>query len=233
MRTSLAAFTLGTLGVLGCGGAAPTVAAPTAAPAPAKAVVDDRSGFEGHDVGFVRSERLGLTLPLPDRSGWSIVDRDDASSGWLVATHAVTLTVVRVHRYEETSLVGRRECELRAILVGELPRAETRAAQGFETLSDEPLHRPKGWDAWRYVAFQPAAAGKLVGHVFLVAGRAHSCLVVHVHAEVHADAQADALADRLELFASKVVAAIVVDRAEEPGALRPEFPDLPPTPGVP
>jgi hypothetical protein len=200
----------------------PQASTATNKPAP----IDDKSGFEGKDIGVYRSDRLGLELPLLERTAWIIVDRDDDNGGWLVATHARTSTIVRVRRYAETTLVGRAECSARAVLVGELPRDDVRVSEGWETLSDEPLHRPKGWDGWRWVAFQPIAGGKIYGHVFLVAGRAHDCLVVHVRAEAF-DAQADALADRLELFASRVVPMITVDRAAEPEMIKPEIPGVP------
>lgn len=214
--------------LIGCGAPAvvPLTATPTNAPQKTPAL-DDKSGFEGKDLGVYRSDRFGLEIPLPERAAWTIVDREDANGGWLVATHGATSTIVRVRKYAETSLVGRRECEERALLVGELPREDVRQSQGWETLSDEPIHRPKGWDGWRWVAFQPAKSGKLYGHVFLVAGRAHDCLVVHVRAETAGDAQADALADRLELFASRVVPMIAMDRAAEPEMIKPEIPALP------
>ena len=220
------AFALAFAGVA-CGGNAVAPQTPATAPAASnKPALDDKSGFEGKDIGVYRSDRLGLDLPLLERNAWVIVDRDDDNGGWLVATHARTQTVVRVRRYAETTLVGRMECSARAMLVGELPRDDQRVNDGWETLSDEPLHRPKGWDGWRWVAFQPVGGGKVYGHVFLIAGRAHDCLVVHVKAEA-ADAQADALADRLELFASRVVPMITVDRAAEPEMIKPEIPGVP------
>ena len=221
------AFFVLTLFFWGCGGAQPSAVHAPPASSTSRTELDDRSGFVGKELALYRSDRLGVSFPLPDRSAWTIVDRDDASSGWLVATHAVTSTVVRVHRYDETSLVGRRECQLRATLSGELARDEEREQRGFETLVDEPIRRPKGWDGWRYVAFEPAAGGKLVGHVYLIAGRAHVCLVAHVIAQVQSETNANELADRLELFSSRVVAAITIDRAEEPGSMKPELPGSP------
>ena len=177
-----------------------------------------------------RSDRFGLSLPLPDLPAWTIVDRADAEAGWLVATHSATGTRVRVRRYEETALVGRRECQTRAQLAGELPNDDAILGGGFETLEDEAVHRPTGWDGWRWVAYDSRPGGALEGHVFLVAGRKQSCLVVHVVSEVHSDAEVNELADRLELFRSRVVSAVTVDRAAEPGDPRL---DLPPTPFAP
>ncbi|MEO7094217.1 MAG: hypothetical protein ABI175_13260, partial [Polyangiales bacterium] len=134
--------------LVACGGA-PAAVTPNAKPKTTKPPADDRSGFDGKDVTFYRSDRLGLYLPLPDRAAWTLVDEDKKESGWLVATHAPTTTVLRVRRYEETSLVGRRECEQRATLSGELPRADERGEEkGWQTLEDEPVRSPKGWDGW-------------------------------------------------------------------------------------
>ncbi|MBL8715691.1 MAG: hypothetical protein JNL79_06830 [Myxococcales bacterium] len=217
MRAAAALFAL--LGVAlasGCGGTAkePRVAEP--APVKKPAVDGDRSGFAGTSVTPHHSARLGLTIPLPDRAAWQIVDLEAQQGGWLVATHGPTHTVVRARRFDEVApVVGRKECEQRAIVAGELPNAVEVEKRGFETLSDESLHRPKGWDGRRWVAFEPAPGG-LVGHVFLVTGRARSCLVVHVVARVNGDAEANILADRLELFASRVVGAVTVDTADPP-----------------
>jgi hypothetical protein len=214
------AILVSALSTVACGAAPKPVPPPPSAPAKApSAALEDRSGFAQKDFELVRIGRFGVALPLPDRESWSFVD----SGAWFVATHRVTSTRVRVRRFDETSLVGRRECEARAQLVGELPPpVETESR--FETLVDEPLHRPAGWDGRRWVAFEPKPGGKLVGHVFLVSGRHHACLVVHVESEVLGDAQAEALADRLELFASRTIGGIVADRAKEPDPLVPEPP---------
>jgi hypothetical protein len=210
-----------------CGGAQPQ---PTPLPTPkpaASSATDDRSGFAQADFGAYRSERFGISVPLPDRATWTIVDRDDQNGGWVVATHAATGTVVRVRRFEETMLVGRHECEMRAQLIGELPRPEAMEEGGhFTTLVDEPLHRPVGWDGRRWVSFEPKSGGRLGGHAMLVSGRQHSCLIVHVLTEVKGDTEADALADRLELFSSRTISGVTADRAKEPDPLLP----LPPKP---
>lgn len=212
--------------VVSCGGATPAPQPPVAKPAASSKPVDG-SGFAQAEFRPYRSERFGVTLPLPDRAGWTIVDRDDQLGGWMVATHPPTNTTVRVRRFDETTLVGRHECEMRAQLVGELPKPEQLEDGKFTTLVDEPLHRPKGWDGRRWVGFESAPGGRLAGHVVLVSGRQHVCLVVHVRTEVKADADAEALADRLELFSSRVVSGVSVDRAKEPDLLIPSVPKMP------
>jgi len=213
-----------------CGGSKPPIApAPARKPA-ATSSSDDRSGFVQADFGAYRSERFGISVPLPDRATWTVVDREDQNGGWVVATHAATGTIVRVRRFEETILVGRRECEARAHLIGELPRPEIiDEGSHFTTLVDEPIHRPAGWDGRRWVAFEPKPGGRLGGHVMLVSGHQHSCLIVHVLMEVKGDTEADALADRLELFSSRTISGVTADRAKEPDPLLP----LPPKPKGP
>jgi hypothetical protein len=208
--------------LIGCGGAVQT---PPPKPAPPKpvATTDDKSGFAQADFGVVRSDRFGIAFPLPDRASWTVVDRDDQNGGWVVATHP-TGTVVRARRYAETTLVGRKECEMRAILVGALPKNEAIEDGHYTTLVDEPLHRPKGWDGRRWVAFEPRSAGRLGGHVVLVAGRQHSCLILQVTTEVKSDAESEALADRLELFSSRTIGGVTVDTAKEPDPIMPAPP---------
>lgn len=209
--------------VVACGGAVQKPPPPPVAPKPA-ASTDDRSGFAQASFAVVRSDRMGLSFPLPDRAEWTIVDRDDANGGWIVATHPKTGTIVRARRFSETTLVGRKECEFRAQLVGALPKNEAIDSGEYQTLVDEPLHRPKGWDGRRWVAFEPRVGGKLAGHVVLVAGRQHSCLVVQVMTTVKSDTESEALADRLELFSSRTVGAVTVDTAKEPDPLLPAPP---------
>lgn len=207
-------------------GSPPPATTPASPPPKASATSanDDKSGFAQRDFTTYRSDRFGIGIPLPDRASWTIVDRDDQNGGWLVATHPATATVLRARRFEETTLVGRRECELRARFTGELPKQEAIDDGRFQTLADEPLHRPLGWDGHRWVAFESRPGGKLVGHAFLVSGHSHACLVVHVIAEVKGDTDADALADRLELFSSRTIGMVTADRAKEPDPLIPEPP---------
>lgn len=213
--------------LVACGGASPAPKPPVAPKPAASAPLADGSGFAQAEFRPYRSDRFGVSVPLPDRAAWTIVDRDDQLGGWMVATHAPTNTTVRIRRFDETTLVGRRECELRAQLAGELPKPEQLEDGKFTTLVDEPLHRPTGWDGRRWVGFESAPGGRLAGHVVLATGHHRACLVVHVRTEVRADADAEALADRLELFSSRVVSAVTVDRAKEPELLLPTPPKAP------
>lgn len=199
-----------------CSPAAPPPSSPAPVASKAPPPEGDRSGFAGATFSSYHSARIGLTVPLPDKPAWQISDLEAVAGGWLVATHPPTGTVVRARRFDDVApVVGVKECEQRAVTVGELPSAAEIEKRGYETLSDELLHRPKGWDGRRWVAFEPSSSG-LGGHVFLVAGRARACLVVHVIARVKGDHEAAALADRLELFASRVVGLVSVDQAAPP-----------------
>jgi hypothetical protein len=227
MRVGIVSAAFGVLAA--CGNPPPPVTPVAPAPKPSAPVSDDLSGFANAEFSNYRSDRFGVNIPLPDRASWVIADRDDQNAGWVIATHAATSTIVRVRKFEETMLVGRRECELRAQLIGELPRSESVEEARYTTLVDEPLHRPLGWDARRWVAFEPGAGGKLVGHAYLLAGHRHTCLIVHVITEVKSDNEANALADRLELFSSRTLSGVSVDRAKEPDPLLPP----PPPKGAP
>jgi len=210
-----------------CGPSKPPVQPPPPTKPAAPTVSDDKSGFAQADFNPYRSERFGISIPLPDRATWTIVDRQEQNGGWMVAKHPPTGTIVRMRRFEETILVGRHECEVRAQMIGELPRPEAmEEGAHYTTLVDEPVHRPAGWDGRRWVAFEPKPGGRLGGHVMLVSGHQHSCLIVHVLTEVKADTEADALADRLELFSSRTISGVAADHAKEPDLLLP----LPPPP---
>ena len=108
----------------GAGGASAPPAAPFAHDGVANneaAAVADASGFFGKTFGVVRSPRFGVAIALPDREAWTVVDSANLHGGWIVASHGPTGTVLRLRRYDEMSLSGRRECEARARLMGELP----------------------------------------------------------------------------------------------------------------
>jgi hypothetical protein len=211
--------------LVACGGApTPAPSPPPASKTPPAPQPDDKSGFAQRDFTPYRSDRFGITVPLPDRASWQITDRDDQNSGWLVATHASTNSVLRVKRFDETTLVGRHECELRARFQGALPKQEAIDEGRFQMLADEPMHRPVGWDGHRWIGFESKGGGRLVGHVVLASGKSHACLVVDLVTEVRSDGDADALADRLELLSSRTVAAISADRAKEPDMIPVEPP---------
>lgn len=213
IASAIASMVVASMGACSPAAPPPSTPAPVASKAPPEG---DRSGFAGAAFSSYHSARIGLTLPLPDKAAWQVSDLEAVAGGWLVLTHPPTGTVVRARRFDDVApVVGVKECEQRAVTVGELPSAAEIEKRGYETLSDEALHRPKGWDGRRWVAFEPSSSG-LAGHVYLISGRARACLVVHVLARVKGDHEAAALADRLELFASRVVGLVSVDQAAPP-----------------
>ncbi len=130
MRAAAALSTL--LGVAlasGCGGAAkePKVAEP--APVKKPAADGDRSGFAGTSVTPHHSARLGLTIPLPDRAAWQIVDLEAQQGGWLVATHGPTHTwCARVaSTRSRPSSVARSASSARPSRVSSRPRSSSRS----------------------------------------------------------------------------------------------------------
>jgi hypothetical protein len=209
----------------GCGGAPPAPpSTPQTAKPPPPPQQDDKSGFAGRDFTNYRSDRFGMTVPLPDKAAWVITDRDDQNGGWMIATHAGTATTLKLRRFDETILAGRHECEMRARFQGVLPKPGDVEEGRYQMLADEPLRRPVGWDGHRWIGFEPVAGGRLVGHVVLAAGKGHSCLVVSLVTEVKSDGDTEALADRLELLSSRTVASISADSAKEPDMIPVEPP---------
>lgn len=202
--------------IVACGGG--VVAAPppaTPAPAPSSEATRDRSGYADHPSGTYQSVRLGVTVQLPDRVAWSIVDTDEDNSGALVATHAATHTTLRLTRTRELSLVGRQECVQRAELLGAMPRGDRDRAH-FDTLALEPVKRPGGWDGTRWIATETLPIGGLRGHAVLAMGHDRSCLVLHATTDVASDIDAEPLADRLEILSSRTLGTLRADRLDGP-----------------
>lgn len=169
--------------------------------------------YSDADLARYHSARVGASFLLPDRPTWAITDREDAEGGWLVARHAASSTVLRARRWDSGIPISRLDCEARAIEIAELPKP-AEADKRFETLSDQIVSQPKGWDARHWVATEASPDGRLVGHVFLVSARKRTCLIVHARTDAASELGYAELADRLELLSSRVVGGITV----EPGA---------------
>lgn len=200
-----------------CGGGAPKGAV---APAPSTRPATPWGRFSDADLARYHSARIGVSFLLPERPAWAITDRDDADGGWLVARHAPSSTVLRARRWDSGIPISRLDCEAHAIEIGELPKPAD-ADKRFETLSDQTVSQPKGWDARHWVATETTPDGRVVGHVFLLSARKRSCFIVHARTDAASEASYGELADRLELLSSRVVGAIAVEPGASPLTLPP------------
>jgi hypothetical protein len=176
--------------------------------------------FSDADLARYHSARIGVSFLLPERPSWSIVDRDDAEGGWLVARHAPSSTVLRARRWDSGIPISRLDCEAHAMEIAELPKP-AEADKRFETLSDQTVSQPKGWDARHWVATETTPDGRLVGHVFLLSARKRTCLIVHARTDAASEMAYAELADRLELLSSRVVGGVAVEPGASPLTLPP------------
>ena len=199
-----------------CGGGAPVAHAP----APSSSGPKPWGGFTDADFARYHSARVGVSFPLPDRAAWSVSDRDDLDGGWLVARHGASSTTLRVRRWDAGLRVTRLDCEAHAREIGELARPAD-VDKRFETLSDETVAQPRGWDARHWVATETTPDGRLVGHVYLFSARRRSCLIVHATTDAASDLAYAELADRLELLSSRVVGGILAEAEGSPLTLPP------------
>lgn len=85
----------------------PTTTPPAASVAPEPAP----SALLDADWGRFRSQRYGLSVPLPEGETWRI---DDRSSRWLDALHTPTETRLRARTWLEPRPVNRAHCEAEA-----------------------------------------------------------------------------------------------------------------------
>lgn len=194
-----------------CGGGAPVARAPAASSSAHR----PWGGFSDADFARYHSPRLGVSFPLPERPAWAVADRDDLNGGWLVAKHTGSSTTVRARRWDAGIRVTRLDCEARAREIGELAKP-AEVDKRFETLSDETVSQPRGWDARHWVATETSPDGRLVGHVYLFSARKRSCLIVHATTDAASDLAYAELADRLELLSSRVVGGVLAEAEGSP-----------------
>ena len=84
----------------------------------------------------VLSKRFGVSLPLPDRKGWTL-ERDRSS--FLVMKHAATSSSLVVRVWREGENMNRDRCEARVRRLRDLP------LRGRE-INRRPVDRPTGFD---------------------------------------------------------------------------------------
>jgi hypothetical protein len=150
------------------------------------------------------SKRLALWLPLPSGSAWRI---DDHSRPELEATHALTRSRVVVAVLHTDDLVGRSQCEERAVeakLVPELP---------MQTIDDEVEVTQHTFDTRIRVALAgPARQGApLVGHVLAFGGYLRKCYVFDFSTEVAGVSDEPALSSRLAFARTRILGGLQLE----------------------
>lgn len=151
-----------------------------------------------------RSNRLALTLALPDGARWRI---DDHSSPELVATHAATRSRVLVAVFRATEPVGRAQCEALARARNLLP------PEPLQTLDDEVTTTQENFDTRVRVALRPGTGPEqpIVGDVMAIGGFLRKCYVFDFSTEVAGAADEPALSSRLAFARTRILGGLALD----------------------
>lgn len=187
-------------GLVGCAPAAKAPATSVAPPRPAPATFAD----DARALPRYHSDRLGLSLPLPDGPTWRI---DDHSRAELVATHAPTHSRVVVAVFRADELVGRSQCE-------ELARERHLVPGGdLQTIEDTVAVTQDTFDTRIWVAVDPGSGpGRpLVGHVMAFGGFLRKCYVFDFSSEVGGAAEESVLSDRLAFARARILGGMQLD----------------------
>jgi hypothetical protein len=150
----------------------------------------------------VRSQRFQLSLPLPDRAGWSL-DPEKGSS-FLVMRHAATASTLVVRRWLAQAPMNRARCEEAVRLIRDLPAREGELASRF-------LDVPPGFDTRVDVG---AAAGPEGPQGWLLAFGASGrrCFAFVYTTEATGPDAEQVVGDRLAVIQTMVLERIVVHR---------------------
>ncbi len=206
--------------VLLCGAAlsCATSASPPASPGSARALApsfpDDAAPLPRY-----HSKRLALWLPLPGGPGWRI---DDHSRPELEATHLPTRSRIVVAVLHADALVGRSQCEERAIAAKLVPD------RPLQTVDDEIATTQRTFDTRIRVALaRPEREGApLVGHVLAFGGYLRKCYFFDFSTEVAGLADEPALSSRLAYARTRILDGLVLDAIGASSRLTPADPEL-------
>jgi hypothetical protein len=175
---------------LACGPTAKPRTQPVSPKAEAPAVLKDG------DWGRFRSQRQGLSIPLPEGKTWRI---DDHSDRWLDARHPATATRLRARTWIEPKPVNRDHCEAEARrLAPDLPVVDEHGAIDDHVSSE--LFAPD-FSSHVIVGVNDAdpKSGALEGYVLVFGAAARRCVVLSFTTQVNGPKGSAVLGERLEL----------------------------------
>ncbi len=194
---------------LACAPASPPPAAP--APAAAPPTLSDA------DWGRFRSERQGLSIPLPEGKLWRI---DDHSSSWLDAVHPPTQSRLRARAWLEPKPANQARCEAEARrFAPDIPvPAEGAIVDQFES-SDMFA---SGFASRVVVGIDDAdpKSGEVGGYVLAVGVEGRRCVAM-VFAVRGSGVKGEVLAERLGLGTRIVESTAYLSRLPGEGPLEP------------
>ncbi len=197
-----------------CASTAPLPARAGAASVPAASFPDDSTPLPRY-----HSKRLALSLPLPRGAHWHI---DDHSRPELEADQPVTRSRVLVAILHTETLVGRSQCEERALAAKLVPDG------AFQTVDDEITTTQGSFDTRiRVVVAPPGHEGAaLVGHVFAFGGYLRKCYVFDFSTEVAHLADEPTLSSRLAFARTRILGGLELEGLGAPAPSRPGEVDL-------
>ena len=136
----------------------------------------------------------GHASSLPDGKAWTI---DDHTKPFLFATHEASQSSLVVRAWSDDDLMSRQRCETRTRELGIFPDAE------LETVADDHVTEPAGYDTRLWIAIDPRGSRGLVGHVIAVGGYVRRCIFFHFETVVPAGKE-DVLTSRLALARARI-----------------------------
>jgi hypothetical protein len=145
----------------------------------------------------VVSRRFHLSIPLPDRDGWRMLE--GARSSFLAFEHAATRSLLLARVWQEDQAMDPVLCEERARLLRELP------ARG-EALAEDTIAVPAGYDTRVEVGFAPVegaagAGGAVRGYLLAFGAAARSCFAfVYSTQSPASEAAASVVGERLAVI---------------------------------
>jgi hypothetical protein len=200
--------------VSACATTAPLAAGARTARVPAASFPDDANPLPRY-----HSKRLALSLPLPRGAHWHI---DDHSRPELEADQPLTHSRVLVAILHTDTLVGRSQCEERAVAAKLVPDAP------FQTVDDEVATTQGSFDTRIRVAVAPPdhEGAPLVGHVFAFGGYLRKCYVFDFSTEVAQLADEPTLSSRLAFARTRILGGLELEAVDAPSRLTPEDVEL-------
>ena len=195
------------LAIAGCSASVPVAEPPPeradTAPAP-QPTTRTASPFPvgANEAAFrtARSQRFQLSLPLPDRAGWSL-EKEEGSS-FLVMQHASTASTLIVRRWREQAPMNRARCEEAARLIRDLPAREGQ-------LASEYLDVPPGFDTRVDVGAEDGPPGPQ-GWLLAFGASGRRCFAFVYTTTATGPTAEQVVADRLAVIQTMVLARVVI-----------------------
>ncbi len=159
----------------------------------------------------VLSKRLQVSLPLPDRKGWTLV-RDRSS--FLVMAHEATSSSLIVRVWRERENMNRARCEERVRMIRDLP------VRGRE-INRRLMDLPADFDTQVDVGFAASPPGEpLAGYLLAFGGHARRCFAFAYETTALGPQAEQTVADRLVVIDGLTLEGLEL-RSDIPTADRP------------